>query len=433
MNLPSPLFRACIPWTLQEDIDDWRAEHTWRTMVFMTADHMYYSYYAWLYGTVMCTVTGISCIAFVLSTMPRFNYTPSQCSRPICRPSDPGAECDRVICYPRPHHYLIQTELVTLILFIFDYLVRLITVHAVPQRLIYWDGRRINEDHSRGVAQPSPLEKTFRYAVHADQVIDLLVILPYLLNYVISTMNIMHWRLLRITRVLRVLKLSRYFDGGELVWNTLKNSGPSLMLLTLFTIVLTFIMGALAFYYEGGIFKVTAAHPEGAFFRRALEGGEEVSPFTSVPVSAYWVIITATTVGYGDLHPTSGPGRFVAAASAYCGIVFLSLPIAIVVKQFNIAYDKDADDKAVEEQLKKEEEEKQKAGEEPTALSAAEAKWKRKHVRKLTEMREFIRMQMEEATPIFETMWEEFVAKHLMERLQDHEGEMPRQRGSRSV
>lgn len=45
MNLPSPLFRACIPWTLQEDIDDWRAEHTWRTMVFMTADHMYYSYY----------------------------------------------------------------------------------------------------------------------------------------------------------------------------------------------------------------------------------------------------------------------------------------------------------------------------------------------------------------------------------------------------
>ena len=38
----------------------------------------------------------------------------------------------------------------------------------------------------------------------------------------------------------------------------------------------------------------------------------------------------------------------------------------------------------------------EKAGEEPTALSAAEAKWKRKHVRKLTEMREFIRMQMEE-------------------------------------
>jgi hypothetical protein len=50
---------------------------------------------------------------------------------------------------------LIQTELVTLILFIFDYLVRLITVHAVPQRLIYWDGRRINEDHS--VRPPSPL------------------------------------------------------------------------------------------------------------------------------------------------------------------------------------------------------------------------------------------------------------------------------------
>lgn len=415
-----------------EDLADWRAEHSYRTIIFMTSDHMYYSFYAWLYGFVMCAATAISCIAFVLSTMPEFTYIPHNCKHPICVPGAPGADCDQVICFPEPLPYLDKTETITLCLFIFDYLLRVCTVHAVPQRLIYWDGRRINEDTTRGKPQPSAASKTFHYLMHSHQVIDLLVILPFFLTYFISSVDVVHWRLLRITRVLRVLKLSRYSSGGELVWNTLKNSGPSLILLTLFTLVLCFVMGALVFYFEGGVYRVTPEHPEGAFYRPALEGGEEVTPFTSVPVSAYWVIVTATTVGYGDLYPTSGPGQFVAAASAYCGIVFLSLPIAIVVKQFNIAYDKDEDEKAVEEQLRKEEIEKQKANERPTAVSAAEAKWKRKHVRKLMEMREFIHEQMKQATPLFETMWEEFVAKHLLERLQEYERQ-PMRDGTQSV
>lgn len=41
-------------------------------------------------------------------------------------------------------------------------------------------------------------------------------------------------------------------------------------------LVSSLLASSQAFYYEGGIFKVTADHPEGAFFRRALEGGEEV-------------------------------------------------------------------------------------------------------------------------------------------------------------
>jgi hypothetical protein len=44
----------------------------------------------------------------------------------------------------------------------------------------------------------------------------------------------------------------------------------------------------LVYYFESGHFRVTADYPDGAFFRPALGGGEEVSPFTSIPVSAYW-------------------------------------------------------------------------------------------------------------------------------------------------
>lgn len=63
------------------------------------------------------------------------------------------------------------------------------------------------------------------------------------------------------THKIQVLKLSRYSSGGTLVWRTLKNSGPALGLITTFTIVLSFLVGSLIFYYEQGVFKV---HADGA-------------------------------------------------------------------------------------------------------------------------------------------------------------------------
>ncbi len=40
----------------------------------------------------------------------------------------------------------------------------------------------------------------------------------------------------------------------------------------------------------------------------------------------------AQQVGYGDLYPTSGAGQVIAGVVAMAGVVFLSLPIAIVVR-----------------------------------------------------------------------------------------------------
>jgi len=46
---------------------------------------------------------------------------------------------------PQPFPLLGRIEDVTMIVFVFDYLIRIATVHAVPQRLIYWDGRKVHE------------------------------------------------------------------------------------------------------------------------------------------------------------------------------------------------------------------------------------------------------------------------------------------------
>lgn len=51
---------------------EWECEHSWRTWIFMTMDHMYYSRLAWAIGALLCLVTIASCTAFVMGTAPTY-------------------------------------------------------------------------------------------------------------------------------------------------------------------------------------------------------------------------------------------------------------------------------------------------------------------------------------------------------------------------
>ena len=65
-----------------------------------------------------------------------------------------------------------------------------------------------------------------------------------------------------------------------------------------------------------------------------VEGDEEGTPFTDIPTSIYWAVVTMTTVGYGDIAPVTTFGRFLSAIVMLMGYTILAVPTGIVSAQF---------------------------------------------------------------------------------------------------
>lgn len=61
----------------------------------------------------------------------------------------------------------------------------------------------------------------------------------------------------------------------------------------------------------------------------------EESPFRSIPVAFWWTLVSITTVGYGDLSPTTACGRSVGSVVIVSGMLALAMPITIIGANFN--------------------------------------------------------------------------------------------------
>lgn len=69
------------------------------------------------------------------------------------------------------------------------------------------------------------------------------------------------------------------------------------------------------------------------------EDGTE-NPNSSIFTCFWLMIITITTVGYGDISPITLQGKLVAVAAMIFGIIYTAMPLAIVGSFFFDAYDK---------------------------------------------------------------------------------------------
>ena len=82
----------------------------------------------------------------------------------------------------------------------------------------------------------------------------------------------------------------------------------------------------------------------------ALEKDEPDTTFYTLPQTLYWAIITMTSTGYGDVAPKTSGGKFIASLCAICGVLCITLPIPIIVTNFNRYYEKSIIEQAINQE-----------------------------------------------------------------------------------
>lgn len=158
------------------------------------------------------------------------------------------------------------------------------------------------------------IKKPRNYIFSFYGIIDLLSTLPSYLAFFFGGYNMLFAiRALRLLRVFRILKISRYIGESNKLMRALKNSKAKILVFLFAVIIICIIMGTLMYLVEG---------PENGF--------------SSIPVGVYWCIVTLTTVGFGDIHPVTPLGQFIASFIMITGYGIIAVPTGIVSSEFTM-------------------------------------------------------------------------------------------------
>src|SRR5688572_21438898 len=150
--------------------------------------------------------------------------------------------------------------------------------------------------------------KPLSYIFSFYGLVDLLSFLPTYLSLLFpGTQYLIVIRALRLLRVFRILKLSRFLSEGKVLRSALRSSRYKITVFLVSVLTLIIIVGTLMYLIEG-----------------------ETRGFTSIPASIYWAIVTITTVGYGDIAPQTALGQFLASILMIIGYGIIAVPTGIV-------------------------------------------------------------------------------------------------------
>ncbi len=155
------------------------------------------------------------------------------------------------------------------------------------------------------------VRKPWKYIFSFMGIVDLLSTLPtYISLFVAGPQYLLVIRTVRLLRVFRVLKLTRYLSEAKILKNALKQSAAKITVFIGGVIVLVLILGSLMYIIEG-----------------------PGNGFSSIPASMYWTIVTITTVGYGDITPVTTLGQTIASVIMLLGYGIIAVPTGIVTAE----------------------------------------------------------------------------------------------------
>lgn len=190
------------------------------------------------------------------------------------------------LCFVEQYPIFIAIDKVTVVIFITDYILRLITADYLTNK--------------------SGIIPFVTYPFRPMAIIDLLSILPSLtnLNYAFRV-----FRVFRLFKTLRIFKFFRYSKNITIILNVLSKKKDALLTVGMLALSYIFVTALIVFQVEPDTF--------GNFFK-----------------AIYWATVSLTTVGYGDIYPTSDIGRIISMISSFLGIAIVALPSGIIISGY---------------------------------------------------------------------------------------------------
>jgi len=129
------------------------------------------------------------------------------------------------------------------------------------------------------------------------------------------------FKLLKLVRIIKMLSNKSMNVYTNLMIETMSKSIHGFKLMTVLVIIVMIFSASVIYEIEKGV---------------RLDGSE---PFSSIPTTFYWSIVTITTVGYGDIYPITDLGRLICSLTMVIGLIVIALPITIISKNFSRTWD----------------------------------------------------------------------------------------------
>lgn len=186
-------------------------------------------------------------------------------------------------------------------LIIFNIFDKIAVVAFIVDYLLRWSTADLRKPYC-------PRWKAFiMYPITPLAIVDLLSILP---SFSICSRAFKLFRITRLLKIMRVFKFMRYSKHFQILFKVLHRERK--ILWTVFAIALGYIF-------------ITAL---------IMFNVEESSAFENFFDALYWATTTLTTVGYGDIYPSTDVGRFISMLSSIFGVAIIALPSGVITASY---------------------------------------------------------------------------------------------------
>ncbi len=190
-------------------------------------------------------------------------------------------------------------ELVTLIIFVIEYILRL------------WTADLLYPEESRGRAVAH-----FIFSFYG--LVDLFTFLPYFVPFMFPS-GIVAFRMLRVIRIFRLFKINQQYDAFNVIIDVLSEKKNQIFS-SVCMIFVMMIAASLCMY--------------------SLEHEAQPDVFSNAFSGLWWSVSTILTVGYGDIYPVTTAGQIMAILLAFLGVGLVAIPTGIISAGFVEQYTK---------------------------------------------------------------------------------------------